>query len=47
MSSGQPPGQDVWENRGWDVVGWWVAPSLSASPPGLHQWVGGVPDMAA
>ena len=40
QSSGQLPGHDVWENRGWDVVGWWVVPSPSGSPPGLCQWVG-------
>ena len=39
-SSGQLPGQDVQENRWWDIVDWWVAPSLSSSPPGLCQWVG-------
>ena len=45
--SGQMPGLDVWENRWWDIVGWWVVPSPAGSPPGPCWWAGGVPNKAA
>ena len=47
QSSRQLPGQDVWENRWWDIAGWQVVPSPSGSPQGLCQWAGGVPSRAA
>ena len=43
QSSGWPPGKDVWENRSWDIVGWWLAPSPSGSLPGLCWWAGVFP----
>ena len=44
---GWPPDPNVWENRWWHIEGWQVVPSPSGSPPGLCQWVRGVPNKVA